>query len=135
MSNMGDVTSVLIVDDHHLLREGVAAVLEGESDMAVVGEARDGAEAVALFDRLRPDIVLMDLQMPGMDGIAATMAIRAGAGLNQTIPIVAVSASVQPSDVEACRQAGMNDHVPKPISARDLLGKVARWTTADAEAA
>lgn len=68
---------VLIVDDHPMLREGVAAILEAQADMVVVGEASDGAEAVSRFRQLQPDVTLMDLQMPGMDGVAAIKAIRA----------------------------------------------------------
>ena len=67
--------SVLIVDDHPLLREGIAAVLGQEPDMAAVGEAADGQQAIALFRTLRPDVTLMDLQMPKMDGVAAIKAI------------------------------------------------------------
>ena len=69
--------SVLIVDDHPMLREGVAAVVELQPDMVVVGEAQGGEEAVARFEELRPDITLMDLRMPGMGGVAAIEAIRA----------------------------------------------------------
>jgi DNA-binding NarL/FixJ family response regulator len=68
---------VLIVDDHPLLREGIAAVLEGEKDMELVGEASNGREAIERYRELRPDVTLMDLQMPEMDGVAATIAIRA----------------------------------------------------------
>lgn len=68
---------ILVVDDHPLLREGVASILEDRSDMAVIGEACDGAEAVARFAELRPDVTLMDLQMPGMNGVEAILAIRA----------------------------------------------------------
>lgn len=68
---------ILIVDDHPLLREGVAAILEDRSDISVVGEAGDGAEAVAQFRILQPDVTLMDLQMPGMNGVEAIIAIRA----------------------------------------------------------
>ena len=68
---------VLVVDDHPLLREGIAAVLEAQSDIALVGEATNGREALQLFRSLRPDVTLMDLQMPEMDGIEAIHAIRA----------------------------------------------------------
>jgi DNA-binding NarL/FixJ family response regulator len=67
---------VLIVDDHPLLREGVAAILGNQSDMVVAGEARDGNEAIERFRTLLPDVTLMDLQMPGMNGVDAIAAIR-----------------------------------------------------------
>lgn len=68
--------SVLVVDDHALLREGVRAVLSTQDDMRIVGEADNGRLAVDLYDRLRPDIVLMDLQMADMPGLDAIAAIR-----------------------------------------------------------
>ncbi|HAG19355.1 response regulator transcription factor [Stutzerimonas stutzeri] len=68
---------VMVVDDHPLLREGIAAVLEGQPDMLLVGEAVHGREAVARFEALRPDVTLMDLQMPDMNGIEAIRVIRA----------------------------------------------------------
>ena len=71
--------SVLVVDDHPILREGVAAVLQRQDDMRLVGEAENGAEAVERFRALKPDVVLMDLQMPGLTGLEAIQAIRAEA--------------------------------------------------------
>ena len=68
---------ILIVDDHPMLREGIAAVIANESDMALVGEASNGEEGIERFRTLQPDVTLMDLQMPGMDGIEAITAIRA----------------------------------------------------------
>ena len=68
---------VLVVDDHPLLREGIAAVIEGEQDIVLVAEASNGREAIERFREHRPDVTLMDLQMPEMDGVAATIAIRA----------------------------------------------------------
>ena len=68
---------VLLVDDHELAREALRAVLGRESDLVVVGEAADGDEALAQARRLQPDLVLMDVRMPGVDGLAATRAIRA----------------------------------------------------------
>jgi DNA-binding NarL/FixJ family response regulator len=67
---------VLVVDDHPVLRDGVAAILANQADMEMVGEARNGGEAVERFRALRPDVTLMDLQMPGMNGVDAIAAIR-----------------------------------------------------------
>lgn len=68
---------VLIVDDHPVVREGLAAMIERRQDMTVVGEASDGQEALALFRAYRPDVTLMDLRMPGMGGVETIGAIRA----------------------------------------------------------
>src|ERR1700733_5245522 len=68
---------VLIADDHPMLREGVAAVIQLQSDMELVGEAEDGAAVIECFRRLQPDVTLMDLQMPNMNGVEAITAIRA----------------------------------------------------------
>ena len=68
---------ILVVDDHPILREGVSAILAREAGFEVVGEAGDGEEAIKLFAQLRPDVTLMDLQMPGIGGLEAIVAIRA----------------------------------------------------------
>jgi CheY-like chemotaxis protein len=117
---------VLVVDDAPANRGLVAALLDGLGLDTI--EAADGEEAVAAAGRTAFDLVLMDLQMPVMDGFAAARAIRDGRGASAAAPIVAVSASADPDDLAACRAAGMDDHVPKPISVGDLLTKVARWT-------
>lgn len=91
-------------------------------------EASNGAEAVQAAMQAPFDLILMDLQMPGMDGIAASRAIRATADVNRHTPIVALSANVLPEHLEACWEAGMSDHVAKPIVPAALLTKVAQWT-------
>jgi len=67
---------ILLVDDHPVLRDGVASILEDRTDMIVVGEASDGAEGIARFRELRPDVTLMDLQMPNVGGLEAIISIR-----------------------------------------------------------
>lgn len=67
---------ILTVDDHPLLREGIAAVVQMQADMAIVGEAEDGVQAIEAFRSLRPDVVLMDIQMPNLNGIEAITEIR-----------------------------------------------------------
>jgi DNA-binding NarL/FixJ family response regulator len=74
-SGAGQIT-VLVADDHMLLREGIAAVIQGENDMTVVAEASNGREALERYREYRPDVTLMDLLMPQMDGLAAIEAIR-----------------------------------------------------------
>jgi DNA-binding NarL/FixJ family response regulator len=113
--------SVLIADDHPMLREGVASVLAGESDMVVAGEARDGAEAVALFAQLRPDVVLMDLQMPVMDGVEAIVAIRAQAPDARIVVLTTYT-----GDVQALRalKAGASGYLLKSSLRRELIDTI-----------
>ena len=73
----GDVIRVMLVDDHAVVRAGLRAVLSQAKDISVIGEASNGREAVALVERFTPDVVIMDLSMPDMDGAAATKAIHA----------------------------------------------------------
>lgn len=79
------MTSVLIVDDHALQRFGFRMLLESQGDMTVAGEAGGGAEAVRLAAELRPDVVLMDVRMPGLDGIEATRRIAASGGRTRVL--------------------------------------------------
>jgi len=74
--NRSAIIRVLVVDDHHVVREGLRRMLELESGIQVVGEARSGEEAVVKALSLQPDVIVMDLKMPGMDGIAATREIK-----------------------------------------------------------
>ena len=74
---MSDPIRILIADDHAVVRDGLAAIVEFEPDMTVAGHARNGLEAIAQFREIRPDVVLMDLAMPEVEGVAAILAIRA----------------------------------------------------------
>jgi PAS domain S-box-containing protein len=116
---------VLLVDDVAVNRELVCTML-APFDIAVT-TATGGAEAVESACAQPFDLILMDLQMPGMDGMAATRAIRANSDVNRATPILAISANVLSSQVEAARQAGMNDHIAKPINPTELLTKISEW--------
>ncbi|HEY2659091.1 MAG TPA: ATP-binding protein [Caulobacteraceae bacterium] len=116
---------IMVVDDVAVNRELVSTLLS-PFDLQLT-EATNGVEAVEAALHTSFDLILMDLQMPGMDGLAATRAIRANSELNRRTPILAVSANVLPVHVEACRLAGMNDHIGKPINPQELLSKIDRW--------
>lgn len=107
---------VLIAEDEALIRMDLREMLVEEGH-AVVGEARDGAEAIALARELRPDIVFMDVKMPGTDGIAAAGVI----GDEAIAPVVMVTAFSQQSHVEAATAAGAMAYLVKPFSKRDIL--------------
>jgi NarL family two-component system response regulator LiaR len=82
---MNETVTVLLVDDHAMVREGVRAFLEAQPDIEIVGEAGSGADAIQMAERLVPDVVLMDLMMPGMDGVEATKRVRQVSPRSQVI--------------------------------------------------
>jgi two-component system NarL family response regulator len=112
---------VMVVDDHPLMREGIAAVIGGQNDMVLVGEASDGREAVEAWQRLRPDVVLMDLRMPGMDGIEAIAAIRAQAPQARIIVLTTYRGDVQ---VVRALSAGASGYLLKSLLRRELLDTI-----------
>jgi signal transduction histidine kinase/CheY-like chemotaxis protein len=115
---------VLVADDVAANRMVARAMLVAAGHR--VDSAADGAEAVAAAAREAYDVVLMDVQMPVMDGLDATRRIREMEGGRSRVPILAVTASALPEQVEACRLAGMDGHLPKPIDRETLLSVVAR---------
>ena len=116
---------ILLVDDHPMNREIGAALLSLAG--CQVETADNGQQAVAMAARGGFDIILMDIHMPEMDGLAATRAIRALEGEAGRIPIIAMSADALPQQVERCYAAGMVDHVAKPVQRDVLYAKVSRW--------
>jgi signal transduction histidine kinase/ActR/RegA family two-component response regulator len=111
--------TVLIVDDHPANRAVVRLMLAPLG--YEIAEATDGDEAVALVDTAAFDLILMDVRMPRMDGLAATRAIRALPGEAGRTPILAVTADAMPEDAARCLAAGMNGHLPKPITHASLF--------------
>ncbi|MET7401804.1 response regulator transcription factor [Dactylosporangium sp. NPDC005572] len=116
----GPLTSVLIADDQDVVRSGLRLILEVEG-LAVAGEAGDGAQAVALAERLRPDVVLMDVRMPGTDGIAATRRI-VEAGLDSRVLILTTFDLDE--HVLAGLRAGASGFLLKDVGRRQLVEAV-----------
>jgi DNA-binding NarL/FixJ family response regulator len=109
---------VLIADDHRLFAEALEAILSGESRVDVVGRARNGAEALELSLELEPDVVLMDISMPVMDGIEATRRIRES---RPNACVVMLTGSSSAADVDRSRDAGAVGYVTKDRIASELL--------------
>ena len=112
---------VLAVDDHPVVRAGIAAMLANEPDLTVVALARNGAEAIALFETHRPDVVLMDLQMPEMGGVAATRAIRA---IDPDARIVALTTYDGDADIHRALSAGACAYLLKDAMIDQLVAAV-----------
>ena len=122
---------LIIADDHPVVREGLAAILETQPDIDVLAEAVDGVEAVKLAVELGPDVMLMDLQMPNLDGIEATRKIREreAAQFGRRTTILALTANTLTDDRYACFEAGMDGFLVKPLD-RDRLTEALAGLTA-----
>jgi len=116
-----DPIRVLIADDHLLFAQAVEAVLAAEPELQVVGHAADGAAAVELALELDPDVVLMDIAMPVMDGIDATARIRAA---KRGACVVMLTGSNAGADVDRSRKAGAVAYVTKDRIAEDLVAAI-----------
>ncbi len=116
---------ILLVDDLDTNREIVKAYLEDVGYL--VDSAEGGIEALAMLERGRYDLVLMDVQMPVMDGVAATRQVRALPKPICEVPIIAITGNVLPAQVRSFLAAGMSDHVGKPIERARLYNTVRRW--------
>ena len=124
---------ILMVDDTAMNRELVKLMLTPMGFEIV--EAGGGAEGIQQALTEVFDLILMDVRMPGVDGLEATRVIRGSGGVNSRTPILALTADVQPENAAACREAGMNDVLAKPISPTQLLTKVVLWGAPAAEPA
>ena len=111
---------VIVADDHPVVREGLRAMLDAEPDLEVVGEAASGAEAVALTARLRPDVVLMDLRMPGTDGVTATGEIAATGHAR----VLVVTTYDTDADILRAVEAGATGYLLKDTPRRELAEAV-----------
>ncbi len=112
-----DPIRVLVVDDHEMVRRGLAVFLDAFDDMVLVGEASSGEEAVRLCETLKPDVVLMDLLLPGTDGVAATRMIRQ---LSPDIQVLALTSYKEEELVQAALQAGAIGYMLKNASIDEL---------------
>ncbi|MEU2153412.1 response regulator transcription factor [Streptomyces sp. NPDC019396] len=119
---MGDKgIRVLLVDDHQVVRRGLRTFLEVQDDIEVVGEAADGAEGVAQAEELGPDVVLMDVKMPGMDGIEALRRLRA---LDNPAKVLVVTSFTERRTVVPALRAGASGYVYKDVDPDALAGAI-----------
>jgi PAS domain S-box-containing protein len=124
----GVVAHILVAEDLFINQAVIESILTDAGH--TVRFAGNGTEAVAAAARETFDLILMDMEMPELDGIGATRAIRQSDGPMRDVPIVAVTANALESEARRCRDAGMNDHLTKPIDRTALLAAVQRWTGA-----
>jgi len=112
---------VLTADDHPVVRAGIAAMMANEPDIDIVAEARDGAEAVALFEVHRPDVVLIDLRMPKLDGVSAIHAIRS---IDPSARLVALTTYDGDADIHRALSAGACAYLLKDAMVDELVGAI-----------
>jgi len=118
---MGDTIRILLVDDHAVVRSGLGAFLSVHPDLELVGEAENGEQAVVRAGLLHPDVILMDLMMPVMDGVTAIAAIKKQ---NPAIQIIALTSFQEDELVQNALKAGAVGYLMKNVSARELAAAI-----------
>ncbi|MFJ5994702.1 response regulator [Streptomyces sp. NPDC092370] len=118
---MADAIRVLLVDDHQVVRRGLRTFLEVQDDIEVVGEAADGAEGVERAEELRPDVILMDVKMPGMDGVDALRRLRE---LDNPARVLVVTSFTEQRTVVPALRAGAAGYVYKDVDPDALAGAI-----------
>jgi NarL family two-component system response regulator LiaR len=120
-ANLPKTIRVLIADDHRLFAQALEAILEDDDRIAIAGHARDGKQAVDLARRLEPDVVLMDIAMPGMDGFQATRTITHE---RPDTSVLILTGSNSRADVDRARKAGAAGYVTKDRIAAELVDAI-----------
>jgi DNA-binding NarL/FixJ family response regulator len=115
---MGEKLKIMIVDDHYLVRVGLTSIIGLEQDMTVCGEAPSGEQALTLYATRRPDVTLMDVRLPGMNGIAATEAIRAQFS---DAKIIVLSTYISDEEVYAALKVGAMAYLVKSVAREELI--------------
>jgi NarL family two-component system response regulator LiaR len=126
---MNDLTTILLVDDHEVVRQGVRAFFETYAEFEVVGEANNGADAVKLTEEHIPDVVLMDLIMPGMDGVEATRLIKK---ISPRTQIVVLTSYHEDEHIFPALQAGALSYILKDVKMDELADAVKKAALGDA---
>jgi two-component system response regulator DegU len=125
MANVKKAVTVLIADDQTLFREGIKDLLEDEKGISVVGEASTGPEAVAMAKKLKPDVILMDIKLPMLDGIAATRIVRKECPQTN---VLILSSYEDEAHVTEAIQAGANGYLSKMLPASELVHALKTFT-------
>ena len=126
---MNDPITVMIVDDHEMVRHGAAGYLEAQDDIHVIAEAESGEEALEIVLEKVPDVVLMDLVMPGMDGIEATRKLK---DLSPRTQIIILTSYHEDEHIFPALQAGAISYLLKDVKAAELVGAIRRAASGEA---
>jgi NarL family two-component system response regulator LiaR len=121
MTDADEMITVLIVDDHKVVRQGLRTFLELQEDVCVVGEAEDGQAAVEMVRQLNPNVVLMDLVMPRLDGISATRQVKS---LGSDVKVIALTSFTEDDKVFPAIQAGASSYLLKDVSPDELVDAI-----------